>query len=178
METVIPLIKDQAWFEDTYRTHQPRVRAFVLRRAPHAVDDVVNETFATLWARRDVVPVECLPWLLTTARHHVLHNHRTTQRRRGLFNKLTAVFVPSTPDHADVVAHDLDLAPVVQSLFESLNDADVEILQLWAWDGLSGPEIAQVLQISPTAARSRLMRARSRARAVLGDVVSSDEGDV
>jgi RNA polymerase sigma-70 factor (ECF subfamily) len=48
-----------------------------------------------------------------------------------------------------------------------LSDADRELLLLIAWEGLSAAEAATVLNIKPTTARVRLLRARRRLLAAL-----------
>lgn len=49
-------------------------------------------------------------------------------------------------------------------------------LELFYWEQLTGPEIAAVLEISPTTVRTRLLRARTALREALGDLgeASSD----
>lgn len=51
----------------------------------------------------------------------------------------------------------------------SLADRDQEVLKLTAWDGLNPAEIAIVLRIPAVTVRSRLMRARARLAAALGE---------
>ncbi|MGC3952647.1 MAG: sigma factor-like helix-turn-helix DNA-binding protein [Propionicimonas sp.] len=63
-----------------------------------------------------------------------------------------------SPDSATQV---VEKVAMLQALAE-LSPADREILLLTAWDGLDAEGVAQVLRISPTAARARLSRARHR----------------
>lgn len=51
----------------------------------------------------------------------------------------------------------------------SLSRGDRDVLLLVAWEDLSYEEVAQALGIALGTVRSRLHRARRRARAVLGD---------
>ena len=50
---------------------------------------------------------------------------------------------------------------------DALTTSERELLLLVAWDGLTPAEAAQVLGLTPVAARSRLHRARTRAQAAL-----------
>lgn len=62
-------VDPEARFEDLYRSHAPRVMAYVLRRTePAQADDVVADVFLVAWRRLDRVPAEPLPWLLGVAR--------------------------------------------------------------------------------------------------------------
>lgn len=45
-----------------------------------------------------------------------------------------------------------------------LADADQAILTLACWDGLTADEMAEILQLTPSAVRQRLRRARERLR--------------
>lgn len=51
-----------------------------------------------------------------------------------------------------------------------LSDDDRELLMLVAWEGLDSAQLGFVLNCSPTAARIRLHRARSRLRAELDEL--------
>jgi DNA-directed RNA polymerase specialized sigma24 family protein len=53
-------------------------------------------------------------------------------------------------------------AVAMRSSLQSLLPDDREVLMLAAWEGLSASGIGRVLGCSPTAARIRLLRARSR----------------
>ena len=63
----------------------------------------------------------------------------------------------------DLVATRLDLA----AAWRRLTAVHQEALALTAWDGLTSPQAAAVLGISPTAYRLRLSRARRALRAHL-----------
>lgn len=55
---------DEDWFSAAYQEFAPLVEAYAARRASaHNVDDIVSETFMTLWRRRSDVPERLLPWL-------------------------------------------------------------------------------------------------------------------
>ena len=57
----------------------------------------------------------------------------------------------------------------VMAALGMLAESDREVLLLAAWEQLEPAEIATVLGITKTAARSRLHRARARLRDQLGD---------
>ncbi|MDT3439775.1 sigma-70 region 4 domain-containing protein [Pseudofrankia sp. BMG5.37] len=50
-----------------------------------------------------------------------------------------------------------------------LSETDRAVLTLSAWDGLTTDEIAGALQLTPSAVRQRLHRARRRLREALAD---------
>lgn len=169
--------RDRSWLEDLFRRHHRQIRAYALRRVgPDDADDIVSEVFGTVWRSRSHVPQDALPWLYRTAANHVLHAHRGSARRSRLAPKLvTWVDEPMSLDLADAVGESLDAARRVRRMLTELPPDDAEILRLSSWEQLSPTEIAAVLGCSPTAARSRLQRARRRAEKVLHRLDTVDE---
>jgi len=125
-------------------------------------DDVVAEVFVVCWRRFDEMPAEPLPWLLGVARHVLLTLRRAEHRRDALHTRL--IDSDSSPGQdTGVLLGDGVLAAALQRLSEG----DCELLLLVAWEGLSTVEVATVLELRPSTARVRLMRARRRLRAEL-----------
>jgi RNA polymerase sigma-70 factor (ECF subfamily) len=148
--------------------HAEAVRAFCARRSGSldAADDLVSIVFLEAWRRRDDVELidgNALPWLYGIARHTLHNRWRTALRHRRALDRLPAP--PSTPDHADEVAHRLDdereLARVTAAL-ERLRPPDRDVLVLCVWQGLSYAEAAVALGVPVGTVRSRLARARAR----------------
>ncbi|MEK6721246.1 MAG: RNA polymerase sigma factor [Chloroflexota bacterium] len=81
-----PSAADRARFEEAFEDHHRRVLAYALRRTAGEVDaeDVVAETFAIAWRRKDALPTtaRALPWLLAVARRVAASQRRGTTRRR------------------------------------------------------------------------------------------------
>jgi RNA polymerase sigma-70 factor (ECF subfamily) len=99
-------VRDKDWFEALYREHHAAVLSYARRRGVEP-DDLVAEVFATAWRSRDRVPDAPLPWLLRTARNHLLHEARSQARRARLVGRVRAR-VEVEGDHADVVAERRD----------------------------------------------------------------------
>jgi RNA polymerase sigma-70 factor (ECF subfamily) len=59
---------------------------------------------------------------------------------------------------------DIDEAEAVRAAIRKLPEAQREVLLLNAWEGLEPTEIAAVIGVLPTTARTRLRRARNRLR--------------
>lgn len=156
-------------FSALYADHFDPVLGYALRRVEQSADaaDVVAETFLVAWRRLGDVPPEpeTRLWLYGVARK-VLGNHRRgALRRSALGERLRSDLATNVPDFADGVGAEAD----VHRAMAQLSQPDREVLQLAAWEGLEPREIAHVLDISDLACRSRLSRARSRLRKVLGN---------
>jgi len=148
---------------------------FVRRRVhPRHAEDVVSEVMFVAWRRLDDVPHElssARAWLFGVARHTLLNTARRERKQETLPVRL-AEGGPVLIDgghSADLVATRVDIARA----WGSLKSVHQEALSLAVFDGLSAPEAAIVLSISPTAFRLRL----SRARKSLTKLVESGQGD-
>jgi len=138
---------------------------FVRRRVhPTHAEDVVGEVLLVAWRRLDDVPTDlsvARAWTFGVA-HKTLQNAR---RRQGTQDAVAVRLAETAPapaatspsseavDRVDLAAAWPRLSPVHQ-----------EAIALAVLDGLTGPEAALVLGISPTAFRLRLSRARRSLR--------------
>lgn len=157
------------------REHTRVVLGYALRRSndPEDAADVWAETFAVAWRRIEEVPENARPWLLGIARRVLANGRRSAARRQRLVEalgaRLTAVVSASVGDRA---------AELVDEALDRLPETDRELLRLSAWEGLSAPEIAVVLEIPSGAVRTRLHRARARLRAQLAELGVDADCDV
>lgn len=148
--------RDDAWFDDLYRSHATPVwRYFARRAAVDDADDLAAEVFATAWRRRDDVPDGAeLPWLYRTA-GFVLANHRRKHR---------PLPVAELPERS--IGNEPEMSAIeddgMRRALAALGERDRRILYLHAWEGLTGEGLAEALGISRGGADAALSRARSR----------------
>ena len=162
----------EAAYAALYAATFDAILGYALRRVerPDDAADVVAETFLVAWRRFDDVPPgdEARLWLYGVARRTLANQRRGDQRRTALGQRLGErlgrELATHVPDHADAVAE----RATMSAALERLADRDREALELSVWEGLGSREIAQVLGLSDVAVRSRLSRARSRMRGLLG----------
>jgi RNA polymerase sigma-70 factor (ECF subfamily) len=167
----------RARFEAIYTEHYGAIWAYVRRRTATAadVDDVVAQTWLTVWRRLDSVPADAtLPWCYATARRVLANHRRGTDRRLRLVQRLTtdAGRVRGGVDDSLVsegLADDLRAARLRAAL-DRLSEPDRELLRLVAWEALSHTDIAAVLGTSTANVSVRLHRARRRLEAALQDL--------
>lgn len=153
-------------FRHVYAANFEAVLAYATRRVEQPADaaDVVAETFLTAWRRHREIPPgdEARLWLYGVARR-VLANHRRGDARRERLRQRLLSFAESAPPA------DLPSRLAVRQALAMLPEPDRELLMLTAWEGLEPREVAAVLGISGAAVRTRLSRARTRLRNILGD---------
>jgi RNA polymerase sigma-70 factor (ECF subfamily) len=148
-------------FESFYEEHGPDVKAYVLRRSDaSSADDVVADVFLVCWRRFDEVPREPLPWLLGVARRVLSTQRRGEGRREALRERLV-----NEPGVSSAAIAPRDSA--LRAALGRLGESDRELLLLIGWDGLSPAEAAIVLEIKPSTARVRVLRARRRLASAL-----------
>jgi RNA polymerase sigma-70 factor (ECF subfamily) len=163
-------------FESCFRLHYSRLLAFAMRRVSgrEVAEEVVADTFAVAWRRRDCIPDDPLPWLYAIAANVIAGQYRSTRRSHDLGARL------AHEARADALGSDpaesLALRDAFATAFAQLEDHEREVLRLVAWDGLDVREAAQVLGCSRGAFRVRLHRARRRLASRLDAEMPIDEG--
>lgn len=152
-------------FDACFEANYSRLLAFALRRVEGraVAEDVVAETFAVAWRRRDAMPRRAPPWLYGIAIRVIANQHRSSRRQARLAGRLSGEPDPPGHDPAELVAARDELARA----FAALSEADREALRLIAWEGLDSQEAATALGCSRTAFRVRLHRARRKLRDLL-----------
>ena len=169
---------DPGVFAVLYDRHAVAVHAHLRRRVGAAVaEELLGEVFlGAIAARGRVVPHgsgSALPWLYGIA-GNLLRAH--ARRARAAAELVRAGPDPTGPgagdagtdwdavdDRLDADARRAELRLVLSGL----TDAERDVLLLVAWEGLSPAEAGVALGLSPVAARTRLLRARTRARSLL-----------
>ncbi|GAA2709559.1 MULTISPECIES: RNA polymerase sigma factor [Actinoplanes] len=156
-------------FRQTYAADFQPLLGYALRRVEQPADaaDVVAETFLIAWRRRHEMPTgpETRLWLYGVARRVLANHHRGGIRRQHLGERLRRRLSSVVPDPANEVPERL----AVHDALARLGELDREVLTLTVWEGLEPREIAEVLGVNAAAVRTRLSRARSRLRELVGD---------
>jgi RNA polymerase sigma factor (sigma-70 family) len=141
-----------------------------------SAEDLVQNTFLACIKSRDTFRRESSfrTFIFGTARNVLLYHFRQ-QRRAGdpidpeLVSAVDLAPGPST------IAVQLDEQRVMLEALRAL-PLDYQIaLELYHWEGLTGPELAEVLAISEAALRSRLHRAKLELRKQLERLATSGD---
>jgi RNA polymerase sigma factor (sigma-70 family) len=148
---------DQEHLTRIYDAHARSVYSYALRHVGSSdADDVLSETFAVAWRRRDSLPTDPVGWLLVTARNIISDRYRADQRRARLTDVMSdELIINRSRTDEDILQRLL----VIEAL-DALSLREREALLLVSWDGLNNVEAAAVAKCSPRAFRARLMRAR------------------
>ncbi|MEU5865572.1 RNA polymerase sigma factor [Nonomuraea sp. NPDC047529] len=161
-------------FATLFDRYARQIHLYAARRiGTQAADDIVAETFLAAFRRRDSYDTShplARPWLYGIATTLVARHRRQEER---MLRALARTGVDPLPEPiADAVVRRVaarDKERELAGALASLSRGDRDVLLLVAWEGLTYEEVARALDIPPGTVRSRLHRARKKARTALGD---------
>lgn len=173
---------DDDAFALLFDRHRERVfgHACRLTQTRHDAEDVTASAFLELWRRRADVRLvngSVLPWLFVTTTNLGRNAARSTRRYRQFLERLPRP--QDEPDTAETAlgAHALGVDARLRAGLRSLRRTDATLFALVALEGYPVAEAAEILQLSPSAARTRLHRARAQLRARFGDGAPGEDSD-
>ena len=154
-----------------YRAHRRPVyvTSLSILRTRFEAEDVLQDTFVTMWIRRrsiTLVGQSTLPWLLTTAKYLSLNRARAARRSRSDSVEVAAE-LPSLARGPAGAALLVELQTELQSAIAQLSDTDQAIVELCMVNDLSYQQAARQLGLTHAALRNRLSRLRAQLRATL-----------
>ena len=142
-----------------FERHFDAIYGFFARKLNGDVSDLVQQTFAALTEGRDRFEgnASVRTYLFAIARHQLYAHYRQRRRDQNLRFDVTSL-------------HDLEPTPSAAArkksddrlLLEALRRIPLDLqiaVELCYWEGLSGPEMARVLEVPEGTVRSRLRRA-------------------
>ena len=127
-------------------------------------------------------------WLFTIANRLALNEIRAIRRRRRVFSEGTKVMGSNTDDEAfwnsvadenavspTALAEQKELDEMLQGLVESLPGNQRTAIELQRTQKFSYAEMAAILQVTPAAVKSLLVRAREKLKSALDPYLSDDD---
>lgn len=160
---------DTAAFDDITKIYLADVYRYLvwLTKDAQKAEDITQDTFVKAWRsiQKSDTARPFLPWLLRIARNCAFDFFRKkvitpfsalTDHEQHFFLR-QASSIP-TPDET---ARQNERAQLVQAILNTLSANYREVIVLHYLEGLSVPEVAQVLNLSQETARTRLRRARA-----------------
>ncbi|GAA3002641.1 RNA polymerase sigma factor [Streptosporangium longisporum] len=171
---------DPEQFAALFDRYARPIHHYVARRlSTQAADDITAETFLTAFRRRDSYDLArplARPWLYGIATTLVARHRRDEERFLRALSR-TGADPPPEPMADTVisrVAAQGEERRIAKAL-AGLSRGDRDVLLLVAWGDLSYDEVAQALGVPLGTVRSRLHRARKKARAVIGGDPTREE---
>lgn len=161
---------DEAWLEALYRAHADPIHRYAAQRIGYEeAADVVSDTFAVAWQKRQRIPRDAeRAWLFGVARKETLRRSRISARGNTLYTRLLTERPADVVDHSDGVSARID----VYRALAALRVSDRDILLTTLWTDLEPTEVAATLGLSRATYAVKLHRARRRLAGVLEDTKS------
>ena len=143
-------------------------------RDPEDAQEVLQETLLSMVRNLDGFRGESSisTWLYTVARNHCLKRRRTSKFAPAVVEPLDAD--PPDAEEADpeAAAASREIEVALEQAIDGLDERYGEVLVLRDVEGLTAPEVAEILGLSTSAVKSRLHRARMAVRARLEPLLS------
>ncbi|BAJ73020.1 DNA-directed RNA polymerase specialized sigma subunit, sigma24 homolog [Microbacterium testaceum StLB037] len=139
---------------------------YFARRHPDDADDLLSETLAVIWRRRDHLPTnpsDARMWSFGVARN-VSHRHRRgLLGRRRLYDALAseADVTEAAPADPSAAAERRERETDVRRAIGRLRATDRELIMLVHWDGFTLVDAAALLGLNASTARTRYGRAKA-----------------
>jgi RNA polymerase sigma factor (sigma-70 family) len=157
---------DPVGFSELYTRHAVEVHGWLSRRLAWAASDLTAETFARALLNRDrfedTHQGSALPWLLGIARNVLLETVRADRIETRARERLGLPLDLATEDGFTEVEDRLSPRLLLDGQLDTLPAGEREALRLRVIDELTYEEVAEQLDIRPTAARLRVSRALRR----------------
>ena len=147
---------------DLFRRHFRTLFRFFATKLDGPVDDLVQETFLACVRGRDRFRHDASfkTYLLRVARNRLFTHYK--KRERG-FDPMLSSAIDGGASPSSAVVSDEARSRLLAALRRIPLDFQLT-LELYYWEGLKGPQLAEVLEISDHTVRSRLSRARALLR--------------
>lgn len=145
-------------FESLYKKYAPEVRRFALFLCgnPALADDITSDTFLRVWLTRGSIrELTVKSYLFATARNA----YRDVQRRARRQTELDEKAMDQSPSAHMHLQQKEEVAAVLGALQE-LPEVDRAVLLMRTLDNMPYDEIALALDITVTAAKVKVHRAR------------------
>lgn len=163
-------------FGEIFDRHHSTIYRYIARRiGPDSADDLTGEVFRIAFERRQAFDPQwssARPWLYGIATNLVRSSYRSEQRRlRAVARAVAMAQATLADDPFERATERLDAsaqADLVANALAQLSDGDRDALILFAVERLSYSEVATALGIPIGTVRSRINRARSQLRELLG----------
>ena len=145
----------------------------------HAIEDVVQETFLTIYAKLDAF--EGRAALTTWAFAVTIRVTRNYRRRRSAgpvgdeADDEVLDGLPAQAAHPETSAEQTEALTLLQRILNELDVEKREVFVLAELEQLSAPEIATILEISTNTVASRLRAAREEVRAAWDRAKARDQ---
>lgn len=166
---------DEDAFKRLFGRYSPSARALAQRlvRQPNLAEEIVQETFLSIWEnpdRYDSLRGSVRSWLMTTVHNRAVDAVRREEAQRRRADEAAGDIVIAVPDPADQVIEEVGLPQeraAILTALERLPAEQRQVIELMYFDGLTQSKIADRLQLPLGTVKSRTLLGMRRLRTSL-----------
>lgn len=158
---------DEQAFSAIFFKYLPVLQSFALKfsKSTDAAEEIIQDAFVRVWLNRDkLADVENIKAYLYK---YVSNECLTFLRKKIKAEKATDIFKSKNPDHTNNTTDTINLNEINRIVAKAVNKLPSQrrkIYQLSRNDGKSIPEIAGILNISPSTVKNALVTALKEIR--------------
>jgi RNA polymerase sigma factor (sigma-70 family) len=155
------------YFDAVYR--------FFCNKVSEGIEDLVQDAFLACVDGRDRLRDDQAfrGYLFTSARRILWRHCERRAKRAERFDSATQSVADLDPSPSAVVSGRLEQRLLLEALRRVPLDHQV-VLEMYYWEDMSGPELAQILDIPEATVRSRLRRGLERLRKALAELSGTE----
>lgn len=162
-------------FAELYERHWQAVYQQALRKLsdPATAEELVQDVFEALWARREAEPVQQVRFYLLAAVRFRVIDHYQRQRVREAYLAYSALQSPAADQRTEESLAVDDLASALAASLQQLPEKTREVFRLSRFENRSVAEIAAELHLSTKAVEYHLTKSCRLLRLSLREFVVS-----
>ncbi len=167
---------DKGAADTLIKRHFAPLCRFFRNKVATGVDDLIQTTLLTCVERRDRFPEgwSFRTFLFVVARDQLYMQYRKLNRKSIEIDPSVTSVVDISPSPSAVAAKHDEQRLILEALRRIPVDLQIA-LELHYWEGMTGPELARVLDIPEGTVRSRLRRGRQLFSDKMSEVATSSE---
>jgi RNA polymerase sigma-70 factor, ECF subfamily len=167
--------------ESIWQEFAKRLRSFIAKRISNQADteDILQEVFLRVHRRLDTIQqVQRLPaWIFQITRNAIVDHHRTTSRRRQVFEEdVEAISVPEpAEENRDTREAEREIADCLLPLMNLLPREYRDAILLTEVEGRTQRETAELTGLSHSGMKARVQRGRKKLKDLLLDCCAVEQ---
>lgn len=152
---------NEAAFEEVYRLYVPRLSIFLFRlsQSRTTTDELIQETFLQLWLQRDKLAHVDYPkaWIFRIAANITYNYLRRLMTEEKVLARASRLNEPPSGDDPEDTLYVHQLKRAIREAVSQLSPQRRKIYELSRESGMTIPEIAQQLGLSPSTVKNTLV---------------------
>lgn len=169
--------QDRHAFQELFEHFSPNLKAFLMRSggvSTEIAEELVQETMIKVWRKApsfSPAQASASTWIYTIARNTRIDWHRKQQRQDESLVSAEDLYADREIEEPDASVLRLNLRTSIEEGLKSLPAEQSEVLRLMYFQGKSGQQVADMLELPLGTVKSRIRLALSRLKISFGPAI-------